>query len=184
MSAGKIIVLYRNTIAVSKPSTDLRTLASMNTPTLSEIKQELLTLPASGVMELLIRLIRSRKENKELISYLIFESHNETGYVERIKEEIDEAFSVLPATTNYLTKKGLRKILRSVATYTRQMGSKQAEVEMLIYFCGKFKTSGIHPDKNSALENIFLRQIKKLNSLIDFLHEDLRHDYKRVLDEL
>ncbi|MEJ7740672.1 MAG: hypothetical protein WKF97_24920 [Chitinophagaceae bacterium] len=156
----------------------------MRTPTLKEIKQELENLPASGVMDLMLRLIRSRKENKELISYLLFESHNEAGYIESIKEEIDRAFSVLPAATRYLTKKALRKILRSITKYARQIGSKQAEVELRIYFCKNFKTYGIRSDKNASLQNIYLREIKKVDGLIILLHEDLGHDYKRMLDDL
>lgn len=156
----------------------------MRTPTVKEIKQELQNLPASGVMELLLKLIRSRKENKELISYLLFESHNEAGYIETIQEEINQELSVLPAATNYLTKKALRKILRSISKYTRQMGSKQAEVEMRIYFCRKLKTSGIRLDKNAALENIYIRQVTKINNLINLLHEDLGHDYKKVMERL
>jgi CHAD domain-containing protein len=156
----------------------------MKTPALKEIKQELENLPASRVMELFLRLIRSRKENKELISYLLFESHNEAGYIESIRHEIDDEFNMLPAATPYLTKKALRKILRIIARYTKQMGSKQAEVELRIYFCRKLKISGIRLKRNTTLENIYELQIKKIRSLVEMLHEDLGHDYKRMLDEL
>jgi len=156
----------------------------MKTPTLKEIKQKLKTLPASRVMELFLKLLRSRKENKELVSYLLFESHNEAGYVESIKEEINEEFSLLPAATKYLTKKALRKILRSISKYARQMGSKQAEVEIRIHFCKKLKTSAIRLKSNATLDNIYLRQIRKINTQIELLHEDLGYDYKRMLDEL
>ena len=166
-----------------KPA-DYRTLASMRTPTVKEIRQELESLPASRVMELLLKLIRSRKENKELISYLLFESHDESGYIDSVKQEINEAFAVLPAATKYLTKKALRKILRSIAKYARQTGSKRAEVEMRIHFCGKFKTSAIRVKGSTALENIYLQQIKKIYSIVGLLHEDLGFDYKREVEEI
>jgi hypothetical protein len=156
----------------------------MKTPALKEIKQELETLPAARVMELFLRLVRSRKENKELISYLLFESHNEAGYIENIRHEINEEFNSLPAATSYLTKKALRKILRTITRYSKQMGSKQAEVELRIYFCRKLKTSEIRLKRNTTLENIYDQQIKKIRGLIELLHEDLGHDYKRMLDEL
>lgn len=156
----------------------------MKTPALKEIREELENLPATRVMELFLRLIRSRKENKELISYLLFESHNEAGYIESIRHEIDGEFNLLPAATSYLTKKALRKILRTITRYTKQMGSKQAEVELRIYFCRKLKISGIQLKRNTTLENIYEQQIKKIRTLIDLLHEDLGHDYKKMLDEL
>jgi hypothetical protein len=156
----------------------------MKTPALKEIRQELDNLPASRVMELFLRLIRSRKENKELISYLLFESHNEAGYIESIRHGIDEEFNSLPAATSYLTKKGLRKILRTITRYTKQMGSKQAEVELRIHFCRKLKSSQIRLKRHTTLELIYDQQINKIRSLVELLHEDLAHDYKRMLDEL
>jgi len=156
----------------------------MKTPSLKEIKQELSSLPDREIMDLLLRLIRSRKENKELISYLVFESHNEAGYIKAVKDELDEAFSDLPAPTKFMTKKALFKILRSISKYARQTGSKQAEVELLIYFCRKLKTSKIRLDKHPVLEHIYLRQVSKAERLIEALHDDLGYDYKKELDKL
>ena len=156
---------------------------NMRTPALKEIKQELESLPASRAMELFLHVIKSRKENKELVSYLLFESHNQAGYIESIKEEINEAFTVLPAATKYLTKKALRKILQSLSKFARHMRSKQAEVDILVHFCRKLKASDIRLRKSPVLGNIYLQQIKKINGLVELLHEDLRHDYKKVMEE-
>ena len=68
----------------------------MKAASLSELKQELVTLPPKTVLELCLRLAKFKKENKELLSFLLFEAHNEEGYVQDIKKEIDDSFWNLP----------------------------------------------------------------------------------------
>ena len=53
----------------------------MKAATIHEIKAELTTLKAAQLMALCLRLSRFRKENKELLTYLLFEAHNEGDYV-------------------------------------------------------------------------------------------------------
>ena len=127
---------------------------------------------------------RYRKENKELLTYLLFEAHNEQGFVENVKKEIDEQFVDLPKPTPYLTKKSLRKMLRSIAKYSKYTGTKESAIEMLLHFCIKLKNSGIRIQKNKALSNLYDQQLKKLNSLAALVHEDLSFDYKKQLAQL
>ena len=156
----------------------------MKAASINELKQELTTLPAKKLLELCLRLARYKKENKELLSYLLFEAHNEQGFVESVKAEIDEMFEALPKTNAYLTKKSLRKMLRSIAKYSRHTGTKESEVEMLIYFCSTLKASGIRIYANKTLTNLYTQQIKKLYALIESVHEDLHFDYRKQLDAL
>jgi hypothetical protein len=156
----------------------------MKAASINELKQELTTLPPKKVLELCLRLARYKKENKELLTYLLFEAHNEQGFVENIKKEIDEQFADLPKATWYLTKKSLRKMLRSIARYSKHTGSKESEVEMLIHFCANLKTSGIPFRKNKSLSNLYIQQLKKLNGLVKLVHEDLHFDYRKQLEQL
>lgn len=151
---------------------------------INEIKQELITLPPKKVMELCLRLAKFRKENKELLSYLLFESHNEQGYVESIKKEINDQFWHLPRGNMYIIKKGLRKILRSIAKYSKHTATKESEVEILIHFCRNLNDSAIPFRFNKALSNLYDQQLKKLNVLAEQVHEDLRFDYKKQLEQL
>src|SRR3954453_4112105 len=156
----------------------------MKAASISELKQELLTLPPKTVLELCLKLAKFKKENKELLSYLLFEAHNEEGYVEDIKKEINDEFWNLPRGSMYLVKKGLRKILRSISKYSKHTAKKESEVEMLIHFCKSLNNSGIRFRSNKALSNLYSMQIKKLNALIEQVHEDLRFDYKKQLEQL
>ena len=156
----------------------------MKAASINELKQELVNLPPKKVLELCLRLAKFKKENKELLSYLLFEAHDEQGYVESIKKEINDQFWDLSRANMYIIKKGLRKILRSILKYSKHTANKESEVEMLIHFCINIKNSGIRFRSNKALSNLYDQQLKKLNTLVEQVHEDLRFDYKKQLEEL
>ena len=159
-------------------------IARMKAASINELKHELLTLPPKEVLELCLRLARFKKENKELLSYLLFEAHNEAGYVESIKKEIDEQFADVPRGNWYLAKKALRKILKAIGKYSKHTSTKVSEAEMLLHFCLNLKNSGIRFRSYKVLSALYDQQLKKLGVLVEQLHEDLRFDYKKQLDQL
>lgn len=156
----------------------------MKAASINELKLELLTLPPKKVLELCLRLARFKKENKELLSYLLFDAHDEESYVESIKKEMDEQFAELPKGNWYLAKKALRKILKGVSKYGKHMSTKESEVEMLLHFCLRLKNSGIRFRSYKALSGLYDQQLKKLNTLVGQVHEDLIFDYKKQLEQL
>ena len=157
----------------------------MKTASVHEIKQELLASPDKLLVELCLRLSKFKKENKELLTYLLFEAHNEEGYVHEVKTLIDEEFSELEAATNlYFAKKTIRKILRIANKHIRYTGSKQAETAILLHFCTNLRAHGIPFEKSTALKNLYQQQIKKLKVSMSSLHEDLQYDFQRELDLL
>src|ERR1700676_2598603 len=102
----------------------------MSIPTygLLDIKKEIQHLPNEQVAALCLRLVRYKKENKELLAYLLFEADNEQAFIEKIKAEVGFMFSQLPSQ-NYMAAKYIRKILRLIGKYVKFIGSKQAEIE-------------------------------------------------------
>ena len=156
----------------------------MKAASIQELKQELVNLPQKDIVELCLRLAKYKKENKELLNYLLFESYDQHAYMENVKKEMDEAFRELPKSTPYQNKKSLRKILKTVSRYTKFMSSKQSEAELLIYFCQKVKQSGIRIQRSAMLTNLYNQQIKKIATALESLHEDLRFDYTKQLAEL
>ncbi len=156
----------------------------MKAASINEIKQQLKTLPSSQLMDICLRLARYKKENKELLTFLLFEADDPESYINGIKSEMDEVFSAIHSTNLYLVKKSLRKILRTVTKYIRFTGSKVTEVEVLLYFCKKVKESDISYRKSPALSNMYDRLIKKCKVAVASLHEDLQYDYKPSLDAL
>lgn len=155
----------------------------MKAATIQEIKQELRELKQQELVAICQRLARFKKENKELLTYLLFESHNEQGYVEGIKKEIDELMETVNKNHIYFAKKTIRKILRLVNKYSRYSSSKQTEVELLVYFCKSLKNSGIPLYQNAALNNLYINQTRKVKKLMAGLHEDIQYDLSRELDD-
>ncbi len=156
----------------------------MKTATIHELKQELQEVAPARLLELCLRLAKFKKENKELLTYLLFESHNEEAYINSIRLVIDEGFDDLPRGSLYLVKKSLRKILRITNKYVRYTGSRQAEAALLIYFCRKMKNSGIEIQKSTVLTNLYQQQLKKIGGAIESLHEDLQFDFRQEVEEL
>ncbi len=118
-----------------------------------------------------------------MLTYLLFEAHNEPAYIQSVKEEMDELFAGINKSQLYFAKKSLRKIIRIINKYCRYSGAKQTEVELRLYFCITLKESGISL-YNTIINNIYQSQLKKVITVLDTLHEDLQYDYRKQLDEL
>ncbi|HEY4149417.1 MAG TPA: hypothetical protein VGM41_10825 [Chitinophagaceae bacterium] len=156
----------------------------MKTATISELKQELALRPPARVQELCLRLAKFKKENKELLTYLLFEAQDEQGYIGSVKQEMDELYRDVNTSNVYFAKKTIRKILRVANKHIRYMGSPQAEVELLIHFCRQLKATGLPLHKSTVLTNLFQNQVKKINKTLDSLHEDLQYDYRKDMKGL
>jgi len=153
----------------------------MKASSISILKKELATLPHSDVIEICMKLVKYKKENKELLSYLLFDANNELEYIRNIKAEIDLQFAEINLSHLYFAKKSIRKILKITNKYIRYSGQKQTEVELLIHFCAEFKKSGISIKSNNSLSNLYLNQVSKIHVSISALHEDLQHDYLKEI---
>lgn len=156
----------------------------MKVATVNEIKQELSHQPASELAALCLRLVKFKKENKELLSFLLFEATNLEGYIESLKKEMDDLFEEMNTSNLYFAKKTLRKILRLVTRHSKFTLSKGAEIEWLIHFCKKVKKSGLPINKSPALSNLYINQVKKIYKNIETLHEDLQFDYIKQVEPL
>src|SRR6267154_4430940 len=127
----------------------------MTTASIQEIKKELRSHDADSLHELCMRLAKYKKENKELLNYLLFEAHNEQAYVENVKEELSELFKTVPSSNVYFVKKSLRKVLRFANRQIKYSGIKQTEVEMRIFLCLKMKETKIHLLPGTVLFNLY-----------------------------
>ena len=156
----------------------------MKAATISEIKHELTQTNPSILIDLCLKLAKFKKDNKELLTYLLFEAHDEVAFIEQVKLEIESQFESINYSNIYFIKKSLRKILRTTSKFIRLTGSKQVEVELLLYFCKTLIIKDIPITKSSVLNNIYQLQLKKISQLISTLHEDLQYDYLKQYNQL
>ncbi len=141
-------------------------------------------MPSAELVKICIQLAKYKKENKELLGYLLFDSNYEPEYIKRIKDELDILFAQVSTANLYFAKKSIRKILRITNKYIRYSYQKSTEVELRIYYCLKLKQSGILLRSGPALSNIYNGQILKINKAVSMLHEDLQHDYNEELNRI
>ncbi len=156
----------------------------MKAASVKELKQELLNCSQQELLGLCLRLSRFKKENKELLTYLLFDSYDEAGYIELVKSEIDTQFDLINRKSYYFIKKGVRKILLDLKKHIRYSQKKETEIDLLLYFCSKLKNFSPFIYKNLPLKNLYQRQIELIEKAVATLHKDLQSDYKPELEAL
>ena len=156
----------------------------MKAASIKELRTALELLPEADLRHIVQRFARFRKENKELLTYLLFDGRNEEQYVADIKAHMDEEFANVHPSNPYFAKKTIRKILRQANRFTNYSESDQTTVEVLLYFLEKMRELKINIKKTQMLFNMYQSQTKKINKLIDKMHEDLQYDYRRLIKNL
>jgi len=126
------------------------------------IKDELQHQNSKELMELCLKLARFKKENKELLTYLLFESSDEEQFISTIKEDMDLLFNEINTKSYFYIRKSVRKILTGTKKYIRYSKKKETEVELLLYFCSKLKSFKPTIKKSPRIQNILFTQIKHL----------------------
>ncbi|WP_375578879.1 hypothetical protein ABWH96_17940 [Marivirga tractuosa] len=156
----------------------------MKAATLAEIKKELKHKSEEELLFYCLSLSRFKKENKELLTYLLFEASDEESYIQSVKAEIDLQFSDINNQNYYWMKKTTRKVLRLTRKYIRYSKKKTTEVELLIYFCQKMLSLSPSIKENTVLNNLYERLIVSIRKTISKMEEDLQYDYTLQLDEI
>ena len=112
----------------------------MKTASIVTLRKALAHLDRQALQQLCLRLARFKLENKELLTYLIFESEDELQYVQGIKSQLDKLFDEINTNRYFFIKKSVRKILRRIRKFFRYSNAPETEVELSLYFCCKVKT--------------------------------------------
>ena len=156
----------------------------MKAVTVKKIKDELNHRSQNELMELCLKLSRFKKENKELLTYLLFEAHDEEAYIQSVKDLVDELFEEINTQSFYYIRKSVRKILTLTKKYIRYSKKKETEVALLLHFCKRLKNFEPSIKKSPRLTKVYGTQLALAKKAMSSLHEDLQFDYQLELDEL
>lgn len=156
----------------------------MKAASAKEIKDALQNLPQSELLSLCQRLVRFKKENKELLTYLLFEATDEDNYVAELKNYINEEFDALPERSAYIAKKSIRRIIRSVNRFLKYTDVKATSADVLITLCKQLRRQAKIYRESVAVQKIYTSHVKKVETIISTLHEDLQFDYQKELEAL
>ena len=156
----------------------------MKSASVKEIKEELKLKSKDELVTLCLHLSKFKKENKELLTYLLYESSDEEGFIKEVKEEVKKQFTEINTSSIYYIKKSVRKILRNIKKHIRYSKKKETEVELLLFYCRIMKTSFPELKTNTIFNNILDRQVIIIRKAMVNFHEDLQFDYEEELREI
>lgn len=156
----------------------------MKAASIVTLRKALAHLDRQALQQLCLRLARFKLENKELLTYLIFESKDELQYVQSIKSQLDKLFDEINTNRYFFIKKSVRKILRRIRKFSRYSNASETEVELLLYFCCKMKTIQPSIFNNKTLTNLYNRQVEASRKKTLKLHEDLQYEYQLQIEKL
>ncbi|WP_296637933.1 hypothetical protein [Polaribacter sp.] len=156
----------------------------MKASTIKQLKDELSHKSAQELKDLCLQLARFKLENKELLTYLLFEANDEDQYIVNCKTFIDIQFVEIGTNNAYYVRKKIRKILTSTKKLIRFSKKKDTEAQILLHFCKKLKNYNPYFKRSNRLQNIFQTQMRMTSNAILKLHEDLQYDYQQELDNL
>lgn len=156
----------------------------MNTYSINQIKKTIINMDAEDLAAICLRMAKYKKENKELLSYLLYESSDETNYIEQVQAEIDMMFDLLIDNGSYKYMKQIRKIARFISKPMKYSGQASTQVEILIYFTTKLKSLLKKKSNLTALQNLYSQQLKKIDTTMSKLHEDIQYDYIKTVEGL
>lgn len=152
----------------------------MNAASIAELKKALLQLEREDLLDACLRLARFKKDNKELLTYLLFLSGDEQAYADYLCEELDSQF----AQTMITPKKTLRKTIRWMDKCLRFSGVRETEVQVRTRFCVALDSSRIPYRGNRVIYNMYTGQLKKIHAAIAKLHPDLQFEFLEELKQL
>jgi len=156
----------------------------MKPVTIKKIKDELHYKSTQELIELCLKLSKFKKENKELLSYLLFDVEDEVTYIYNVNEYSTLLFGDINTKSFFYIRKSVRKILKLTKKYIRYSKKKETEVELLLHFCKELKKLSPSISKSPRLLNVYNRQLILIKKAIATLHEDLQYDYQLEFDQL
>ncbi|WP_211166241.1 hypothetical protein [Mucilaginibacter robiniae] len=155
----------------------------ITTYSLQTIRKELQQLDSSQISALCLRLAKYKKENKELLSYLLFEADNEPHYIESVKQEMEQLFKELPSRS-FQAAKSLRKVLRLMNKHVKFMASKAAEIELLVFYGQQYLQYIDRHTSYKPVRQLLIKPLEKAGKLVNSLHEDLQYDHLPAFEQL
>lgn len=148
----------------------------MKSTSIAELKKNIQDINPARLTEILLRLARFKKENKELLTYLIFYDNEEWEFINQVKIMIDEMFTEVNTDGVYYAKKTIRKIIRVGNKFIRISGKPETACEILLHIASGIQELNLDIRKSQVLINMYNALLKKSDTMMKSLHEDLQYD--------
>ncbi|MFZ6052133.1 hypothetical protein [Halocola ammonii] len=155
----------------------------MKPESLTILKKELKKCSPEETQEIVLRLARAKKENKELLTYLLSYAEDAAEYADDMQEHLDLAFEDL-SHRPYFAAKTLRKVLREITKFKRFTKSDRYMVQLLLHFCERTVDHFGSSLRHQPTQGIIFRTMLKIRKALDKMHEDLQADFRPHFEEI
>jgi hypothetical protein len=149
-----------------------------------EIRVKTNELSVESMHRLLTRLMRFKRENKELVAFELFVRDEPEAWFADIRKECHATLDDMNTSHPYFMKKTLRKLIRTVKTYARYAGDPAIEAELLCILLEAFHQRRLHEHTADKIQKIVTDTQVRLQKIIAKLHDDLQYDFIRRLANL
>lgn len=156
----------------------------MASSSLADLKKVLLDKNPKELIDICIKLAKYKKENKELLDYILNFDEQENLFIEKAKDEVIAQLDLDKRSNTRNAIKIIRKALKLALKNIKYSGLKETEVELLLFFCKEIKLRYERFYNVPVTKNIFDRQVLKINKIISGFHPDLQFDYEQELEKL
>jgi hypothetical protein len=151
---------------------------------LADIKQELLHLSHSELIAITTRILKFKKENKELAEFILFHEKQEIEFIAKCKSGMSVMFKDVNQRSVFLAKKTIRKIARTNTKLYNFSKSPIVGISIASHFCEELMKMKLDIRTSQTLVNMYASHLKKIEKYIATLHEDLQYDYKNLVNML
>lgn len=156
----------------------------MQLPSLTSLKAELKHLSESDLIALVADLSKFSRENKAFLYFKLNEKENPRLFIEMVQEELEKEFQLANTKHYHVAKKSAQAIRRKLNKFLKLNKNKSDQIEVIEYFCRSMISYSYLEFHHPVIDNLYAAQIRKIETLVSSLHEDLQYDYEQSIKEL
>lgn len=156
----------------------------MKIASLAEIKKDLKYLSDKELIEIIADLSKFSTDNKTFLYFRIFGKDDPALFKEMVQEELFQEFLKANRGNFHQAKKSAQMIRRKLNKFLKFTRDKSTKVDLITFFCRKLSEFGFLDYRHPVIENLFYMQLRKMETLIREMHEDLQYDYQDKVGEL
>ena len=149
-----------------------------------ELRVKTNDLSVESLHRLLTRLMRFKRENKELVAFELFIRAEPENWFADIREECNVTLNEMNTSHPYFMRKTMRKLIRTLKTYARYAGDPAIEAELLCILLEAFHQKHLHEHTAEKIRKIVTDTQVRLQKMISKLHDDLQYDFIRRLADI
>ena len=156
----------------------------MQLPSLTAIKAELKHLSEKDLIALVSDLSKFSRENKAFLYFKLNEKENPRLFIEMVQEELAREFQLANTKHYHVAKKAAQGIRRKLNKFLKLNKNKADQIEVIEYFCKNLINHAYLEFHHPVIDNLYASQVRKIETLVSSLHEDLQYDYENTIKEL